>query len=136
MGNSDNGSGGGGFLLGLIIGGALGAALALLYAPQRGEDTRGFVAQKSNEYASAAKSKTSEMADALRQNAASIGDKAGDVVDSLKSKAGDVSSRASDMVSSVKDTAQTAINQGKEAFNQKKHELEASAANSDSKSSA
>lgn len=135
MGNSDN-SGGGGFLLGLVIGGALGAALALLYAPQRGEDTRGFVAQKSTEYASAAKAKTSEMADTLRQNAASLGDKAGDVVDTLKSRASDVSNRASDMVSNAKDTAQNAINQGKEAFNQKKQELEASAANADSKSNA
>src|SRR5579862_1615388 len=122
MGNSENGGGGGAgsFLLGLIIGGALGAVLALLYAPQSGEETRGFVAQKSNEYASAAKAKTDEVTEALRQNAASLGDKAGDVVDSLKSKAGDVSSKASGMISSVKDTAQNAINQGKEAFNQKK----------------
>lgn len=38
------------FLAGLLIGGALGAALALLYAPSSGEETRDKLKKKGDEF--------------------------------------------------------------------------------------
>lgn len=38
-----------GFFPGLILGAALGAAIALLYAPQSGADTRKLVKEKASE---------------------------------------------------------------------------------------
>ena len=45
----DEGSGAGSVLLAFIIGAVSGAALALLYAPASGEDTRKYVGQKARE---------------------------------------------------------------------------------------
>lgn len=45
----DDGSGAGSVLLAFIIGAVSGAALALLYAPASGEDTRKYVGQKARE---------------------------------------------------------------------------------------
>ena len=41
---------GGAFFAGLVIGGLVGAALALLLAPQSGEETRAIIRDKSLEY--------------------------------------------------------------------------------------
>ncbi len=46
---SDNTSEFGAFLAGFVIGGLVGAATALILAPQSGEQTRGQIATKSNE---------------------------------------------------------------------------------------
>ncbi len=42
-------SGGMGFLAGAMIGGLIGAGVALLFAPQSGEDTRKMLRKKANE---------------------------------------------------------------------------------------
>lgn len=39
----------GAFLVGFIVGGLVGAAMALLYAPQSGEETRAYIRDKSIE---------------------------------------------------------------------------------------
>lgn len=46
MANNDNGAG---ILVAFIAGAAVGAAVALLFAPAAGEDTREFLAQKARE---------------------------------------------------------------------------------------
>lgn len=47
---ADRNSGGAEFFAGLVIGGLVGAALALLLAPQSGEETRAQIRDKSLEY--------------------------------------------------------------------------------------
>ena len=47
---SDRSGGGAEFFAGLVIGGLVGAALALLLAPQSGEETRAQIRDKSLEY--------------------------------------------------------------------------------------
>ena len=47
---SDQNSGGAEFFAGLVIGGLVGAALALLLAPQSGEETRAQIRDKSLEF--------------------------------------------------------------------------------------
>jgi gas vesicle protein len=46
---SNNGSSGGSLLLAFAVGALAGAAVALLYAPAAGEDTRRKLAQKARE---------------------------------------------------------------------------------------
>ncbi|MDR3710199.1 MAG: YtxH domain-containing protein [Capsulimonadaceae bacterium] len=113
--NNDNS--GGAFLVGVLVGGAVGALAALLLAPQKGDETRAYIAEKSVDYASVVKNKSTEVADAVLQNATQISEKALDTVDQLKSKTTDVAStvadRAGEAVSSVKETTETVLTKGK-----------------------
>jgi gas vesicle protein len=45
----DDGSGAAGILLAFILGAVSGAAVALLYAPQAGSDTRDYLGEKARE---------------------------------------------------------------------------------------
>ena len=158
MGSSNEQGSGGNFLLGLLLGGAIGAIAALLYAPQRGDETRDLLAQKSNEYATVAKQKTSEVADQVEQTAGEYTEKASAVVDSVKAKsaevAANVTDKAQDVAGTVKDTATDLADKGKklydaktqqvadavdavkDGFNDKKQELQASIAGDDSEAAA
>jgi gas vesicle protein len=52
----------GAFLVGFVVGGLVGAAVALLYAPQSGEETRAYIKDKSIEL----KDKAAETVDEAR----------------------------------------------------------------------
>ncbi|WP_309720225.1 YtxH domain-containing protein [Armatimonas sp.] len=81
------------FLVGLLIGGALGAALALLYAPQSGEETRGKLKEKGGEF----KEKTTETYDKARTKATEVGgtlkEKTTTIASSVKESASSVAAR-------------------------------------------
>jgi gas vesicle protein len=66
-------------LLGIMAGAAAGAALGILFAPDKGTETRKRIAEKSDEYAGQVKEKFNG------------------VVDNLSKKMDDVKSRANDM---------------------------------------
>jgi len=53
------------FLIGIVLGGLIGAAVALLYAPQSGEETRAAIRERSIEL----KEQAMEQASALRDQA-------------------------------------------------------------------
>jgi len=98
--------GGGGFFKGLILGGALGALAALLYAPQGGDQTRGLIKQKTDDYSDLAKNKAAGLTETAKAKAADLADKAGDTADSAKAKAAEladtVKAKASDVTDTVK----------------------------------
>lgn len=97
-----------GFLFGLLAGGALGAALALLYAPKTGTEFRGDIKKRkeelledAEEYISSAREKAVHMindgkkrADSLiidaRKRAEELLHDAEDVLTGAKTKAGDL----------------------------------------------
>ena len=126
---ADNNEGSGGaFLAGVLVGGAIGAVAALLLAPERGEDTRTLIAQKSGEYADTVKAKTGEVAEAVKaktgevtetvkQSANDLSAKTQDAVEQLKAKSSDIASdladKATTTANTVKESATTAINKGK-----------------------
>ncbi len=78
------------FLVGLLIGGALGAALALLYAPQSGEETRGKLKEKGGEL----KDKTTDTYEKAVTRATEVGG-------TLKEKTSTLASTVKESASSV-----------------------------------
>lgn len=55
------------FAAGMLIGALLGAGLALLFAPQSGEDTRRLIKRKSKKLAAGAQDRFDDVKDRIRQ---------------------------------------------------------------------
>jgi gas vesicle protein len=64
--DDDNG-GGRQFAAGLLIGALLGAGVALLFAPQSGEDTRRLIRKKAKRLAAGAQDRFDDVKDRIRQ---------------------------------------------------------------------
>jgi gas vesicle protein len=94
---------GSGFALGIILGGALGASLALLFAPESGRRTR----------------------ERLRDLAADARDKSKDVSDELRDKAEDVLERGREVLKEKKLILSAAVQAGKEASQRERERLSA-----------
>ena len=60
------------FLIGLILGGLIGAAVALLYAPQSGEETRAAIRDKSIELKEQAMEQATILRDQAQQQLTSL----------------------------------------------------------------
>ena len=89
--------------LGFILGGALGASLALLFAPESGRRTR----------------------ERLRDLAADARDKTMDVSDDLRDKAEDVLERSREVFEEKKAILSAAVQAGKEASQRERERLSA-----------
>src|SRR4028119_2176412 len=87
----------GDFVVGLLVGGALGAALALLYAPQAGEETRETLKQRGLDL----KGSAADVYDQVKDQTTTI---ASQVKDSATTLAGTVKDGASEVASSVGET--------------------------------
>lgn len=83
-----------GFLLGLLVGSMVGAAIAILMAPSSGEETRKFLKENAVD---PAKSKVMDLADDFRA-------KAETVAKDLKERAGDLWEKSKKTVSEKKDS--------------------------------
>ncbi|RME70539.1 MAG: YtxH domain-containing protein, partial [Chloroflexi bacterium] len=71
---SERSSGGAEFFAGLVIGGLVGAALALLLAPQSGEETRAQLRDRSLEYKDRAEESILEARQKAEQQIAALQD--------------------------------------------------------------
>jgi gas vesicle protein len=85
MARNDDGAGAGSILLAFILGAVSGAAVALLYAPQSGRETREFLGEKANE---------------------------------ARARAADAAARGRDAINQGRETLNTAIERGREAYQQ------------------
>lgn len=95
----------GGFVLGLLVGSLVGAAIAILMAPQSGEDTRKVLREKAGQAGVKAK------------------DFAGDVRIRASELADEVKDRACDLANDFKERAGDLIEKGRKTFIEKKEEL-------------
>jgi gas vesicle protein len=107
------------FVLGMLIGSAVGAAVALLYAPQGGTDTRDLIRHKTGE----AKEKVAGVATNVKQT---VVEKA----DHLKSTTHDLVDKGRGYVETKKSQITAAVDAGKEAYTRKKDELQSEVAES------
>src|SRR5688572_2052087 len=111
----------------LIIGGGIGAVLALLFAPKSGEELRGDIADA-----------TRKGIEKSKEAAAQIGEKAGEYYEVSKEKAGELYAVAGEKAEEIADKAKAAaartanpftaaIEAGKDAYTSEKRKNESKA---------
>ena len=101
----------------LLIGGGIGAVLALLFAPKSGSELRGDIADV-----------TRKGIDKTREGARYVGDKAGDYYGAVRDKTGDWVGGAKDVATQKRGQFSAAIEAGRQAYNEEKRKTELSGA--------
>ena len=110
----------------LLIGGGIGAVLALLFAPKSGQELRGDIADA-----------TRKGIDRSREAAQQLGDRAGEYYEATRNRASELYSQASERVSEAAQNARdaaarqtgpltAAIDAGKKAYQEEKRKTELS----------
>ena len=110
----------------LLIGGGIGAVLALLFAPKSGQELRGDIADV-----------TRKGIDRTRETASQIQSRAGEYYEATRERAGELYANASERAGELADTArnvaagkggqiQAAIEAGKRAYVEEKRRTESS----------
>lgn len=110
----------------LLIGGGIGAILALLFAPKSGQELRGDIADA-----------TRKGIDRSREAAQQLTDRAGEYYEATRGRAAELYSQAAERVSDVAQTARdaasrqtgtltAAIDAGKKAYQEEKRKTEMS----------
>jgi gas vesicle protein len=110
----------------LLIGGGIGAVLALLFAPKSGQELRGDIADA-----------TRKGIDRSREAAQQLGDRAGEYYEATRGRAAELYSQAAERVGEVAQSARdaaarqggtlsAAIDAGKKAYQKEKRKTEMS----------
>ncbi len=113
----------------LLVGGGIGAVLALLFAPKTGTELRGDIAdvtrkgvEKGKEAAVLVGEKAGDYYEVTRE-------KAGELYSTAQEKAGGIADRAKDAVSSSSNPFSAALDAGKEAYTEEKRRTESKSVN-------
>ncbi|HMT08727.1 MAG TPA: YtxH domain-containing protein [Pyrinomonadaceae bacterium] len=108
----------------LLVGGGIGAILALLFAPKSGEELRGDIAvatrkgiEKGKEYGHQIQEKAGEYYEVSRE-------KAGEIYQSASEKAGDIADKAKAAAARTANPFTAAIEAGKDAYTEEKRKNE------------
>lgn len=96
-----------------LIGGFVGAAVALLFAPKTGEETRNFIGEKYKEGADQVTRKVREGREAVTERSREVFDKVTQNVD-----------RGKETLNRQKEQLTAAIEAGKQAYQEEKRKLE------------
>ncbi len=99
------------FFAGLVVGGLVGAALALLMAPQSGEETRAQIRDKTLEYKGTAEESVLEARQRMHAQMLQLQDQ----MANLQVQMGSLQGVATDALGKSKQTAAEAYARGKEA---------------------
>jgi gas vesicle protein len=121
----------------LLIGGGIGAVIALLFAPKSGEELRGDIADATRKGIDKSREAAQQLGERAGEYYESTRDRAGELYNQAASKASDVYSQASEKVSEVAQTARAtaarqtstvaaAIDAGKKAYQEEKRKTELS----------
>lgn len=108
----------------LLVGGGIGAILALLFAPKSGHELRGDIADvtrkgldKTKETATLVGERAGEYYEVTRE-------RAGELYSTAQEKAGELTEKAKDAASRTRNPITAAIEAGKEAYNEEKRRTE------------
>lgn len=101
----------------LLIGGGIGAIIALLFAPKSGTELRGDIADV-----------TRKGIDKTREGARYVGDKAGEYYGTVREKAGEWTGTVRDTASQKRGQFSAAVDAGRQAYNEEKRKTELSGA--------
>ncbi|MEZ4592279.1 MAG: YtxH domain-containing protein [Chloroflexota bacterium] len=119
---SDNSNDLGAFLAGFVIGGLVGAATAIILAPQSGQETRSQLANKSNELLQTGSSRVQQVRETAGTYSQEYLDKAGSALTSTRQQVKDVGGR-------VQEQARIVLDKGKEQASQLTNRSDKSEAN-------
>lgn len=100
------------FLLGLLTGGAIGAMLALLYAPKSGKELRADIKAKKDELITNAGNVIDDARDKLSDVSSEAKKRSEQVISDAKEKAGSLLQDADKVLSGVKDRASSLVDGG------------------------
>lgn len=121
----------------LLIGGGIGAILALLFAPKSGEELRGDIAdatrkgieksketaaqlqERAGDYYEVTREKAGELYQTAQEKAGELKEKAGE----LKEMAGGLTDKANEAVAASTNPFSAAIEAGKEAYQEEKRRV-------------
>jgi gas vesicle protein len=81
-------------ILGLLAGVAVGAALGILFAPDKGWNTRKRISKKAEDVANDLREKFDEFIDTVTSKVDEVKDQASDLADKARNKANDVKKEA------------------------------------------
>lgn len=99
----------GGYLTFFLLGAATGAAIALLFAPQEGEETRKLLSQKANELKDKAANLKEKASDYSTEVTKSAKERWGTLVENVSAKAQEVKETVTAKAQEVKNQLQTAV---------------------------
>ncbi|MCE2502908.1 MAG: YtxH domain-containing protein [Chlorobi bacterium] len=99
-----------GMLIGLLTGGALGAALALLYAPKSGRELRADLAEKTNTYVDKTGDAINNASEKARQIVNDGRQRAEHIIEDAREKASSLLSDAERIVNDARAKAQETAN--------------------------
>lgn len=102
------------FFTGFLLGTVVGAAAALLLAPQTGEETREVIRERGI-----------ELQGRMGQTTEEARSRAADLASEARSRAAEAQDRSRTLLAEQKSRLQEALDQGKEAAQQKRDELTA-----------
>lgn len=122
----------------LLVGGGIGAVLALLFAPKSGQELRGDIADasrkgiaKGKETAALVGEKAGDYYEVTRDKAgeyySTAQDKAGELYSTAQEKAGAIAEKAKSAVSGASNPFSAALEAGKEAYTDEKRRTETKA---------
>jgi gas vesicle protein len=89
-------------LTGVILGAAAGAVLGILFAPEKGKDTRKKIVKKSTDLGDSVRNKFNELGEALQEKYQSIKGDANSMVEKGKETAKDFKDQAKDFKDDAK----------------------------------
>ena len=129
----------------LLIGGGIGAALALLFAPksgqelrediavatkkgiEKGKETAGQLQEAAGDYYEVTRDKANELYQTAQAKAGELGEKASELTEKAKSAAGDIGEKAKSAAAQSTNPISAAIDAGKEAYKEEKRRNESKA---------
>ena len=110
----------------LLIGGGIGAILALLFAPKSGEELRGDIADATRKGIDRSREAAQQLSDRAGEYYESTRERASELYSHAAEKVGEVAKSAREAASQKTGTVAAAIDAGKKAYQEEKRKTEMS----------
>jgi gas vesicle protein len=111
----------------LLVGGGIGAILALLFAPKSGLELRGDIADVTRKGIEKSKEAAAQLQDRAGEYYEVTRDKAGEIYQTATEKAGELTEKAKSVAASTANPFTAAIEAGKDAYTAEKRKNESKA---------
>src|SRR5687768_13460253 len=110
----------------LLIGGGIGAILALLFAPKSGEELRGDIADATRKGIDRSREAAQQLSDRAGEYYETTRERASELYSHAAEKVGEVAKSAREVASQKTGTVAAAIDAGKKAYQEEKRKTEMS----------